>query len=447
MKRSAWRYLWSAQDIRRKILISLGILAIYRFVAHIPVPGANPDSIKALLAQGGAAGTLIGILDMLSGGTVSQFSVMAMGVYPYITAQIIIQLLVPIVPAWQRRMEEDPREGRKWQEKMTYYLAVPMAALQAIGQINIFNSFAAQVGLPPIISDFGMSNFIPSLTIVLSMTAGTMFGIWLGELISEFGMRNQGLSLIIFAGIVARIPSTILQVWNDAQNRWLGLAFMLIFTALVVFAIVVVQQGRRNIPVMYPGRRVGARMSMPVKGSLPLMVNMAGMIPIIFAQSILTFPSIIASFFTSVNNETIANFAMSMQEMFGGSGNAYWIMYFISVVLFTFFYTDVLFAQQNYGENLKKVGAQIPGVARGAPTQRYLTRVLRRITFPGAFFLGLVAVLPWLIGLIIPFGASTGLMLVNSSGLLIVVGVVRDTFFNIDAELKMHGYDDTLLVR
>jgi preprotein translocase subunit SecY len=279
------------------------------------------------------------------------------------------------------------------------------------------------------------------------MTAGTMFGIWLGELISEYGMRNQGLSLIIFAGIVARIPQTIIQIWNDAQNRWFGLAFMLIFTALVVFAIVVVQQGRRNIPVMYPGRRVGARMSMPVKGTLPLMVNMAGMIPIIFAQSILTFPSIIASFFTSVNNETIANFAMNIQELFGGSGNAYWILYFVSVVLFTFFYTDVLFAQQNYGENLKKVGAQIPGVARGAPTQRYLTRVLRRITFPGAFFLGLVAILPWLIGLIIPFGASTGLMLVNSSGLLIVVGVVRDTFFNIDAELKMHGYDDTLLVR
>jgi preprotein translocase subunit SecY len=222
---------------------------------------------------------------------------------------------------------------------------------------------------------------------------------------------------------------------------------MLIFTVLVVFAIVVVQQGRRNIPVMYPGRRVGARMSMPVKGSLPLMVNMAGMIPIIFAQSILTFPSIIASFFTNVSNQGLANFAFKVQEMFGGTGNFYWIMYFVSVVLFTFFYTDVLFAQQNYGENLKKVGAQIPGVARGAPTQRYLTRVLRRITFPGAFFLGLVAILPWLIGLIIPFGASTGLMLVNSSGLLIVVGVVRDMFFNIDAELKMHGYDDTLLVR
>jgi preprotein translocase subunit SecY len=447
MKRSAWRYLWSAHDIRRKLLISLLILAIYRLVAHVPVPGANPDSIKALISQGGAAGTLIGILDMLSGGTVSQFSVMAMGVYPYITAQIIIQLLVPIVPSWQRRMEEDPREGRKWMEKWTYYLAVPMAALQAIGQINIFNSFASQVNLPPIIGNFGWSNFVPSLTIVLSMTAGTMFGIWLGELISEYGMRNQGLSLIIFAGIVARIPQTIIRIYNDEANRWFGLAFMLIFTALVVFAIVVVQQGRRNIPVMYPGRRVGARMSMPVKGSLPLMVNMAGMIPIIFAQSILTFPSIIASFFTGVSNPGIANFAIKMQELFGGTGNFYWIMYFLSVVLFTFFYTDVLFAQQNYGDNLKKVGAQIPGVARGAPTQRYLTRVLRRITFPGAFFLGLVAILPWLIGLVIPFGASTGLMLVNSSGLLIVVGVVRDMFFNIDAELKLHGYDDTLLVR
>ncbi|OGO71020.1 MAG: preprotein translocase subunit SecY [Chloroflexi bacterium RBG_19FT_COMBO_56_12] len=447
MKRSAWRYLWSAHDIRRKLLISLLILAIYRLVAHVPVPGANPDSIKALIGSGGAAGTLIGILDMLSGGTVSQFSVMAMGVYPYITAQIIIQLLVPIIPSWQKRMEEDPREGRKWMEKWTYYLAVPMAALQAVGQINIFNSFASQANLPPIISNFGISNFVPSFTIVASMTAGTMFGIWLGELISEYGMRNQGLSLIIFAGIVARIPTTIRQIYADEANRWFGLAFMLIFTTLVVFAIVVVQQGRRNIPVMYPGRRVGARMSMPVRGSLPLMVNMAGMIPIIFAQSILTFPSIIASFFTSVSNQGLANFAIKMQELFGGTGNFYWVMYFLSVVLFTFFYTDVLFAQQNYGENLKKVGAQIPGVARGAPTQRYLTRVLRRITFPGAFFLGLVAILPWLIGLIIPFGQSTGLMLVNSSGLLIVVGVVRDMFFNIDAELKMHGYDDTLLVR
>lgn len=449
MKRSAWRYLWTAHDIRRKILITLAILAIYRLAAHVPVPGANPDSLAVILGGGGAAGTLVGLLDLLSGGTVSNFSVLAMGVYPYITAQIILQLLTPIIPALQRRMEEDPREGRKWMEKWTYLLAVPMAALQAIGQINIFNGFASQAGLPAIIENFGLRGgaLLPSLTIIASMTAGTMFAIWLGEMISEFGIRNQGLSLIIFAGIVSRIPATFQSIWADEQNRWIGLIFMLVITTLTIFAIVFVQQGRRNVPVMYPGRRVGSRMSMPVKGSLPLMVNMAGMIPIIFAQSLLTFPSIIASFFTGVENQTIARFAASIQQIFGGSGNAYWIMYFLMVVGFSFFYTDVLFAQQNYGENLKKVGAQIPGVSRGAPTQRYLTRVLRRITLPGALFLGLVAILPWLLGLIVPFGQNTGLMLVSSAGLLIVVGVVRDTFFNIDAELKLHGYDDSLLVR
>ena len=447
MKRSALRYLWSAHDIRRKLLLTLLILAIYRLASHVPVPGANKDVMTQILNAGGAAGNLISILDLLSGGTVSRFSVLAMGVYPYITAQIILQLLTPIIPSWQKKMEDDPREGQKWQEKWTYYLAVPMAALQAVGQVNIFNNSATQIGLSPVIQNFGFGYLLPSLTIIFSMTAGTMFAIWLGELISEYGLRNQGLSLIIFAGIVARIPATIQSIIADATTRWIGLIFMLFLSLITIFAIVVVQQGRRNVPVMYPGRRMGSRMSMPVKGTLPLMVNMAGMIPIIFAQSLLTFPSIIASFFTSAKNATIANFASGIVNLFGGTGNTYWIMYFFMVVFFAFFYTDVLFAQQNYGENLKKVGAQIPGVSRGNPTQKYLTRVLRRITLPGAIFLGIVAVLPWLVGLVVPFGKSTGLLLTSSSGLLIVVGVVRDVFFSIDADLKLHGYDDSLLVR
>lgn len=446
MKRSAWRFLWTAQDIRRKLLITVALLAIYRFAAHVPVPGVNRDVIAQILAGGGAAGTLVNLLDLLSGGTVSNFSVLAMGVYPYITAQIILQLLVPIVPALQQRMEEDPRQGQKWMEKWTYILAVPMAALQAIGQINLFNQFA---GGAPILDNFGFSgaNLLPSLTIIFSMTAGTMFAIWLGELISEYGIRNQGLSLIIFAGIVSRVPITLGQVLADQQNRIPGIILLLVFTTLTIFAIVFVQQGQRNVPVMYPGRRVGNRMSMPVKGTLPLRVNMAGMIPLIFAQSLLTFPAIIASFFAASQTAWVSNLANSIQNTFGGTGNAYWILYFLMVVAFTFFYTDVLFSQQNYGENLKKVGAQIPGVSRGAPTQRYLTRVLRRITFPGALFLGIVAVLPWLISLVVPFGQNESLLLVNSAGLLIVVGVVRDTFFTIEAELKLHGYDDTLLIR
>jgi preprotein translocase subunit SecY len=454
MKWSAWRYLWTAQDVRRKLLITIGILAIYRFVSHVPVPGANPDAIAGILGSGSAAGSFIGILDLLSGGTVKNFSVLAMGVYPYITAQIIIQLLVPIVPSFKARMEDDPREGRKWMEKWTYMLAVPMAALQAIGQINIFNSLATQGGLPPVISQFGLSGdaFLLTVTIILSMTAGTMFAIWLGELISEYGIRNQGLSLIIFSGIVSQIPSTFIRLWADEQTRWFTMSFMLVVTTLIIFAIVYVQQGRRQVPVMYPGRRVGSRMSMPVKGTLPLMVNMAGMIPLIFAQSILTFPAIVASYFLQSTTPWVANFALTVQNLFGGNSNFYWILYFLMVVAFSFFYTDVLFSQQNYGENLKKVGAQIPGVSRGAPTQRYLTKVLRRITLPGALFLGLVAVLPFLLSLLmgalgVGMGGNSSVLLVNSAGLLIVVGVVRDTFFNIDAELKLHGYDDTLLVR
>jgi len=428
------------------LLITLAILAIYRFMAHVPVPGVNREVIAGIMSGGGAGSTFINLLDLLSGGTVSNFSVLAMGVYPYITAQIILQLLTPIIPAMQKRMEEDPREGQKWMEKWTIILAVPMAALQAIGQINIFTSLA---GGAPILENYGWTggDLLPTITVILSMTAGTMFAIWLGELISEYGIRNQGLSLIIFAGIVAGIPGNIGALLSDQTYRWFFLVIILVMIALIVFSIVFVQQGRRNVPVMYPGRRVGNRMSMPVKGTLPLMVNMAGMIPLIFAQSLLTFPAIIASFFVNSSVPVVSSVATTMQGMFGGTSDFYWIMYFIMVVAFTFFYTDILFAQQNYGENLKRVGAQIPGVSRGAPTQKYLTKVLRRITLPGALFLGFIAILPFLLSLIFPFGENSRMLLVSSSGLLIVVGVVRDTFFNIEAELKLHGYDDALLIR
>jgi preprotein translocase subunit SecY len=214
--------------------------------------------------------------------------------------------------------------------------------------------------------------------------------------------------------------------------------------AVTVFAIVIVTQGRRNVPVMYPGRRMGNRQSMPVKGTLPLLVNMAGMIPIIFAQSILTFPALIAQFFTNSQYEWVRNFATGTSNIFSNSRDPWYItIYFFMVVLFSFFYTDVIFQQQNYGENLKKVGAQVPGVTKGAPTQRYLERVLRRITLPGAIFLGVVAVLPFIAGNFLEANALS----IMGSGLLIVVGVVKDTFFGLETELKLRGYDDSLLVR
>jgi len=444
MKRSAWRFLFISTDIRNRLLISIGLLVIYRFVAHVPVPGVNREAIAGVL--GGQGQTLFGLLDLLSGGTVSNFSVLAMGVYPYITAQIILQLLVPIIPALQRRMDDDPREARKWQEKWTYYLAVPMAALNAVGQIRLFQQYASGQG--PDVLNYQLGFNLETATTLLTMTAGTMFAIWMGELISEYGIRNQGLSLIIFAGIVSRIPSNLGRILIDQQQAGSLLVFVLLIMVLTIFAIVFVQEGRRNVPVMYPGRRVGHRMSMPVKGKLPLMVNMAGMIPLIFAQSLLTFPAVLAQFFIGSTNATVQNIAIWLQRTFGGISSTYWVLYFLMVVGFTFFYTDVLFGQQNYGENLKRSGAQVPGVTKGVATQRYLTRVLRRITLPGAVFLGIVAVTPFLVGLIWPVGGSnTGLLLVSSSGLLIVVGVIRDVYRSIEAELKLRGYDQALLVR
>lgn len=216
--------------------------------------------------------------------------------------------------------------------------------------------------------------------------------------------------------------------------------------AVTIFAIIFVTQGRRNVPVLFPGRRVGARMSMPVRSNLPLMVNMAGMIPLIFAQSFLTFPAIIASYFTASQTEWVRNFALGVYKTFGGQNVWYSLLYFAIVVFFTFFYTDVLFSQQNYGENLKKQGAQIPGVLRGASTQKYLSKVQRRITLPGAVFLGLVAVLPYMLGALLPVNArAAGLFLLSSAGLLIVVGVVKDTFTIIETELKLHGYEESLI--
>lgn len=443
MKRSAWRYLWKSEDIRKKLLVTLGLLIIYRFAANIPVPGINTEVLRTLTQSGGAAGNLFNLLDLLSGGTVSRFSILAMGVYPYITAQIIIQLLLPIIPALERRIKDNPREGRKFMERWTVILTIPMAILSAIGQINIFNSLA---GGQSVLHNFGFSGgaLLPTSATLFSMVAGTMFGIWIGQLISEYGIPNQGLSLIIFSGIVSRMPVNLVAILSDKQNGWWLFLLMIVILGLTVFAIVFVQQGRRNVPVLFPGRRIGNRMSMPVRSNLPLMINMAGMIPLIFAQSFMTFPAIVASYF--VNSETgwIQNIALGITNTFRGDSVWYSAIFFTLVVAFSFFYTDVLFMQQNYGENLKKQGAQIPGVSRGAPTQRYLTKVQRRITLPGALFLGIVAVLPFIISLILPIGQAS-LLLVSAAGLLIVVGVVRDTFNIIETELKLHGYEESLI--
>jgi preprotein translocase subunit SecY len=451
-KQSAWRYLWFSQDIRTKLLITMGILMLFRLAANVPAPGVNREALQAFFAGAGSGGFL-GFLNLLSGGTISNFSVLSMGVYPYITAQIILQLLIPIIPSLQKKMQEDQREGRKWMQKWTYYLAVPMAALSAVGQINTFNALAQQTIIP-----FGFTSelWLSSVTTLVVMTAGTMFAIWLGELISEYGIRGQGLSLVIFAGIVSQIPQNMIVLWSDEINRWSLLIAMIVVMLLTILAIVYVQQGRRNVPIIYPQKSAvfyamqrGKNVRMP-QPTLPLMVNLAGMIPLIFASALLQFPAIVAGFFIQSETAWVQNTATAIQSFFNATGVnswGYWLLYFFMVVGFTYFYTTVLFDQQNYGDSLKRSGAQIPGVHTGVATQKYLSRIQSRITLPGALLLGVVAIMPFLLQLILPAAASNaGLFLVSSSGLLIVVGVVRDTFMNIEAELKLHGYQEKLLV-
>ncbi len=451
-KLSAWRFLWRSEDIRRKLLITLGLLMLFRLAANVPAPGVDRAALAAFFQTQGGGGFL-GFLNLLSGGTLSNFSVLAMGVYPYITAQIILQLLVPIIPSLQKRMQEDQREGRRWMEKWTYYLVVPMAALSAIGQINTFNYLAQQPIIP---FGFTADLWLTSVTTLLVMTAGTMFAIWLGELISEYGIRGQGLSLVIFAGIVSQIPANLYALWTDELNRAVLIPAMLVVIVATVIAIVYVQQGQRNVPIMYPQKSAvfyamqrGKNVRMP-QPTLPLKVNLSGMIPLIFASALLQFPAIVAGFFVASQTEWVRNAAASIQSFFNATGTnswGYWLLYFFMVVAFTYFYTTVLFEQQNYGANLKRSGAQIPGVHAGAATQKYLSRIQSRITLPGAMLLGFVAIMPFLLQVAIPAASgSAGIFLVSSSGLLIVVGVVRDTFMNIEAELKLHGYQEKLLV-
>jgi len=432
----ALRNAFRLPDLRRKMLYTAMILVIYQFAAHVTVPGVDRDALDQLFS-GDQAGFL-NVLNLLSGGAVSNFSVIANGVYPYITASIILQLLVPIIP----RLEAIAKEpgGREKINQYTYYLAIPMAALQAIGQINIFES---QIQGTTLIPGFGFganSDLLTTLAVIITMTAGTMFAIWLGELITEQGIGN-GISIIIFAGIVARVPANLVQLLQT--NFIFNLVTFVLLTVLTVVVIVIIQEGTRRIPVQYGKRVRGRKMYGGGATHIPLKVNTAGMIPLIFAQSIVTFPAILAGFFGS--GDTVRR----IQDIFGNQqGFFYWFLYFLLVVGFTYFYTGVMIQNQNLAENLQKNGGFIPGIRPGRRTQEYINRIVNRITLVGAIFLGAVAVLPGLMQVVQrvvlgPAGASgqNPALVISSAGLIIVVGVVIDTMRQLEAQLVMRNYD------
>jgi preprotein translocase subunit SecY len=428
----AVRNAFRLPDLRNRLLYTFFILVIYRLAAHVPVPGVNAQGLRQLFE----GNQLLGMLDLFSGGALSNFSVMAMGVYPYITAQIILQLLQPIIPHLQELAKEG-EAGRARLNQYTHLLTVPMALLQAYGQSSVLA--ATSQGGVSVLSNFGLrDHFLPTLATLATLTAGTMFAIWLGELITEQGI-GSGISIIIFGGIVAQVPQRVGQLLVSNPT---SLIFFVLITVITVAGIVVVQEGQRRIPVQY-GRRVWAMRGnrlMMVGGQsthIPLRVNSAGMIPLIFAQSILLFPGTIASYFVYSTTPWVAQIAMAINSFFNPRGSAYWLMYFVMVIGFTYFYTDVVFRQQNLADTLQKQGGFIPGIRPGKRTEEYLNGVLSRITLVGAVFLGLVAILPWIARDI----TETQTLLITSTGLLIVVGVVLDTMKQLEAQLLMRHYE------
>jgi preprotein translocase subunit SecY len=424
-------------EVRQKLVFTLFILLVYQFATHIPVPGVDKAQLNALANNTAGAG-LLSVLNLLSGGAVRNFSVLANGVYPYITAQIILQLLTGVIP----RLEQITKEpgGQDKMNRYTYFLAIPMAILQSYGQVNILQSLVASGS--PIIPGFG-SVFGVTLSVLATMTAGTMFAIWLGELITRNGIGN-GLSMIIFAGIVAQVPGNLARLLTDDFAVFNIVAFVAL-TLITVIVIVYIQEGTRRIPVQYGKRVRGNKQYGGGATHIPLKVNATGMIPLIFAQAIVTFPAIIAGIFFPNTD-----FGRTLQTSFGTqSGWAYWAFEFILVVAFTFFYTDVMIQNQNLADNLQKQGGFIPGIRPGKRTQDYIMTVTRRITIVGALFLGIIAILPGLMTIVdTAFTGRTDVTRLNNpaqviggAGLIIVVGVVIDTMRQLEAQLVMRNYE------
>jgi preprotein translocase subunit SecY len=421
-------------DLRKKILFTLGILVVYRFASHIPVPGVNREALRSAFSGASPTGQLLNFLDLLSGGAMSHFSIMTLGPYPFITAQIVVQLLTPLIP----HLEALQREGEAGRQRLTMYqyiLTVPLALLNGIGQ-------AAVMQQSKVLTEFGFGQYtLVTISILVSMAAGSMLAIWLGELITQEGIGN-GISIIILGGIVAGVPQ---HVGDLILSDVTGLIVFLIVTVITVGVIVFIQEGERRIPVQY-GRRVVAQRGnrLRVAGGqsthIPLKVNSAGMIPLIFAQAILIFPSTVSGYLLNVRVPWIQAISGAVFRLLRPNSTLYWLLYFVMVVGFTYFYTDVIFRQQNLPEMLQKQGGFIPGIRPGKRTEEFLNGVLQRITLVGAVFLGVVAVLPWLVS-----GAvRSNVMLITSAGLLIVVGVVLDTMRQLESQLLMRRYEGFL---
>ncbi len=413
-----------APDIRRRVLFVLGILIVFRALAHVFVPGVDRTALSNFFQSNG----LLGLLDLFSGGGLSSLSVVGLGVNPYINASIIMQIMQGTIPSLQA-LSREGEYGRNKINQYTRYLAVPLAMLQAYGFLALLNSQNVLLG------NFSLSSLL-TITQILTLTAGSILLMWLGELITEKGIGN-GVSFIIFAGIVGRAPATV-QHFLESPD-YLQLAVFAVIGISAVAVIIYIQEGQRRIPIQYASRVRGRRMYQGGSTFLPLRVNQAGVIPIIFAISILLFPVQIARYFTTSQLAPVAGIANGVVNFFNITP-VYAALYFVLTVGFTYFYTAFTFKPDETAEQLRKNGGFIPGIRPGRPTQDYLQRVVFRITIAGAIFLGIVATAPFIVGAAFPTLQAQGITL-GGTGLLIVVSVVVETMKQVEAQLMMRNYE------
>jgi preprotein translocase subunit SecY len=409
-------------DLRKKILFTLGIIGLYRLGAHVPVPGVSQAMIQALTtATANTAG--LNLLNLFSGGALQQFAIFALGIMPYITSSIIMQLLQAVVP----KFEAWSKEGESGQRKLTQitrYLTLGLGFVESIGLIATFEGLLNQAGL---LGQYGAFDWLTRILILMTLMAGTAFIMWMGELITQRGIGN-GMSLLIFASIVSRFPQAIVQSFTFANG--ILTVVLLLMTVFIVGAIVIMERGQRRIPVQYAKRVVGRRVYGGSGTYIPLKINGANVVPIIFASAILFFPSQIATLTGVAWLQQLGNML--------AKGWLNWIMEFVLIVFFTYFYTALVFNPMDLSDNLRKNGGFIPGVRPGSATTRYIENVLNRITLPGALFLGVIAVVPSMVfyttndPLVSAFGGTS---------ILIMVGVALETMTQLESQLKMRHYD------
>jgi preprotein translocase subunit SecY len=414
-------------EIRNKVLFTAAILALYRLGTHIPAPGINAQAVNAIQKNFGG-NSILGLLNLFSGGGLGRIAIFALGIMPYITASIILQLLTVVVPSLEK-LQKEGEVGQARITQYTRYLTVGLAFAQSIGYVFLFRSFEKQAGTT-LISNF---TIFKVFLIVISLTAGCVLLMWMGELITQRGIGN-GISLLIFASIVARIPNGVNSWWNNPDQVF---RVVMPFIAIgVVAAIVFVQEGQRRIPIQYAKRVVGRRMTQGGQTYLPLRVNMAGVIPVIFAASVMAIPPTLGQL---IGQNRTHSFATHLASFFNPQGWHYVLGESIFIILFTYFYTAVTFNPVDQADNLRKYGGFIPGVRPGRPTAEFLDRILARLTFPGALFLAAIAALPTVL-----INQTNANFFFGGTSILIVIGVALDTMKQLEAQLMMRNYEGFL---